>query len=517
MFSGAQNFTVTGQSLKNIINNYTSAPVPSDFRMIPLGDIDLQHEISLAKGTGVVSRRGSSDRRVYSAKIRDKDLTVAMYQGCGAMETWRQDLAKHSSLRHPNILQIYGAATSGGVHATIFHGDLVLLEHRLDLYKDFSCLTAYIRGSCAAANYLDSVAHGPIRPSECTLWIRRSTGRLCVDLVQTGEPQSEFLGYMPEYNICEVPEVTGLLSINPHIMEAAAIHALTLEEYHALCYWYSGDFAWDSFPAGVAISLGAVCSRSPSDHCVEIASLPYDCCDYSNWELLRQPTASDADRERCVENGWERFETHDMVNCRLLSKWGRTDAGHHWLSQANHIFNHCQITSNFNKYVFTNLVSFEIDISEVKTTIPTGFLFVCPPQAFITGRSSFCWPECPAYWSLDPSGVERLTTEQAIELGFPTLKFSTEVSGGYWDDSVYAGLRKFHQAKGFDPYSQDVARHLGCPLYQLSTNAFAPFAHIDDADASSEDDDQDLAMDVDGEEKEEEEDSDEDLSPMDID
>ncbi|KAJ6450945.1 hypothetical protein C8R47DRAFT_1170627 [Mycena vitilis] len=150
MFSGAQNFTVTGQrSLKNIINNYTLAPVPSDFRMIPLGDIDLQQEISLVKDIGVVSRREHSDRRVYSAKVRDKDFTVAMYQGDGAVkEQWRQDLMKYSSLRHPNIFQIYGIASSGDIHATVFHGDLVLFEHCLDICKDFPCLTVYIYGSC---------------------------------------------------------------------------------------------------------------------------------------------------------------------------------------------------------------------------------------------------------------------------------------------------------------------------------------------------------------------------------
>jgi hypothetical protein len=32
---------------------------------------------------------------------------------------------------------------------------------------------------------------------------------------------------------------------------------------------------------------------------------------------------------------------------------------------------------------------------------------------------------------------------------------------------VYAGLRQFHRAKGFDPDSQDVACHLGYPIYQL--------------------------------------------------
>jgi hypothetical protein len=93
-----------------------------------------------------------------------------------------------------------------------------------------------------------------------------------------------------------------------------------------------------------------------------------------------------------------------------------------------------------------------------------GFLFLCPVTDFQTGPSSFRWPECPAYWSLDPSGVERLGMDEATALGFPSLRLTTEILGRFWDASVYAGLRQFHRAKGFDPESQDLARHLGYPL-----------------------------------------------------
>jgi hypothetical protein len=64
----------------------------TDFRMIPLGDIDIQHEIRLNKfeGSSVVGRRGERAyvRRVYSARIDGKNAptTVAMYQGPGAEE-----------------------------------------------------------------------------------------------------------------------------------------------------------------------------------------------------------------------------------------------------------------------------------------------------------------------------------------------------------------------------------------------------------------------------------------------
>jgi hypothetical protein len=67
--------------------------------------------------------------------------------------------------------------------------------------------------------------------------------------------------------------------------------------------------------------------------------------------------------------------------------------------------------------------------------------------------------------------------EDATALGFPSILQSTKIWGLSWDESVYAGLRQFHEAKGFDPDSQDIARHLGKPLYQLMREMDIPFAH----------------------------------------
>ncbi|KAJ6561682.1 hypothetical protein B0H19DRAFT_1068430 [Mycena capillaripes] len=106
---------------------------------------------------------------------------------------------------------------------------------------------------------------------------------------------------------------------------------------------------------------------------------------------------------------------------------------------------------------------------------PKGFLFLCYDH-FQTRPSSFKWPDCPAYWSFDPTGAERLSREDAIDLRFPCLKLSIWVQGRSWYSSVYAGLRQFHQGKGFDPDSQEVARHLGEPLYRLPREIFGSFA-----------------------------------------
>ncbi|KAJ7910821.1 hypothetical protein B0H13DRAFT_2484730, partial [Mycena leptocephala] len=175
-----------------------------------------------------------------------------------------------------------------------------------------------------------------------------------------------------------------------------------------------------------------------------------------------------------------------------------------WLSQANHISNRLGITSNFQDYgasgnilgpissltVYTVVmdgIGFGLVVSATSDDPPPGYLFLCPPEHFRTGPSSFRWPECPAYWSLDQSGVERLSMEDAARLGFPSISLSTHIQGRCWDDNVYAGLRQFHQAKGFDPDSQDIARHLGEPLYQLSNEIDAPFAHVEEEDSCAED------------------------------
>jgi hypothetical protein len=121
-------------------------------------------------------------------------------------------------------------------------------------------------------------------------------------------------------------------------------------------------------------------------------------------------------------------------------------------------------------------INFSIQISATTQDKPSGYLFLCPVNDLQAGTSSFRWPDFPAYWSLDPAGVERLSTDAAIRLGFPSLWLETTLYGDSWPASVYTGLRQFHQSKGFDPDSQDIARHLGDPLFQLSDEVDPPFA-----------------------------------------
>lgn len=56
-----------------------------DFRVIPLGDLNLLHASGLGDGFGIVHRQrhGTSVRRMYSARIHGSQMgvTAAVYEG----------------------------------------------------------------------------------------------------------------------------------------------------------------------------------------------------------------------------------------------------------------------------------------------------------------------------------------------------------------------------------------------------------------------------------------------------
>ncbi|KAJ6462928.1 hypothetical protein C8R45DRAFT_1220424 [Mycena sanguinolenta] len=497
MFSNSQQFTVMGGTFTVTNHNHAAAPsLPSDFRMIPLGDIDLRHQIQIEERRGVVKYQPHVERacvrRVHSAKAiiagRRSRVTVAVYQGTDAEEEWRQELAKYMSMRHPNIVQIYGAASSNGIHAMLFNDDLVPLPQFLNRYRDSSFSTIYIYACCnsdfsAAHNYIYSASGQYLFSSHCTSWIRRSTGRLCTELT------SASLGdYSRLEHSLESPALLGIynLSVDAETI-ATFIDLVTLEQYHRICTWNLRQRRTFNLSASTIVNPGTVfhCANNLLDDPVEIAFLPSaETLRLGNWTTLKQST------REVMPNGWTRFESGGVFNNTIsILLYIYTDRGT-WLSQANHIFHRLRTMSNFEDYVVMDRIRFYLNILQTTGEPPEGFLFLGPQEDFRTGPSSFCCPAHPAYWSLDPSGVDRLNQDDATLLGFPVFKFTAKAYGRSWDASVYEGLRQFHKAKGFDPYNQDVARHLGYPLFQVSSQVDAPFPYVDsdneDFDADSD-------------------------------
>ncbi|KAF8181464.1 hypothetical protein K438DRAFT_1938035 [Mycena galopus ATCC 62051] len=317
-----------------------------------------------------------------------------------------------------------------------------------------------------------------LNDDQCTFFIRRSTGRFCADLIPN---RPERMYPYSDSNTRETCQRGLELLAGPNI-EKAVINSLALNQYYKICYWKLGQSRRISISTPTTTTLGAVYSGSLDTDRVYIAYIP---------DLV---PASDTyfsyidDRQRpkeVMENGWTRFTSGDVVDGESYFQWGHAlrkpaESSRSWLSQANHIFNRLGISSNFDDYVLVERITFELSISLPTGEPPEAFLFLCPPENFLIGDTpSFKWPDCPAYWSFDPSGAERLSPEDAVKFGFPSMERSAWILGSSWGDMAYAGLRQFHQGKGFNPDSQDLARHLGYPLYQLSTEVHIPFAHID--------------------------------------
>ncbi|KAJ6518118.1 hypothetical protein C8R47DRAFT_6850 [Mycena vitilis] len=132
LFSRSKQFRVSGGTFTNVTNIQRIAPSnPPDFRVIPLGDLNLLHEID--RGCAVVrgSRRGrASVKRIYTAHIPalQSRMTAAVYQGDGAEEEWREEILRYSNLRHPYLVQLYGVVKTRNLHAAIFHDDLAPVD-----------------------------------------------------------------------------------------------------------------------------------------------------------------------------------------------------------------------------------------------------------------------------------------------------------------------------------------------------------------------------------------------------
>ncbi|KAF7375832.1 hypothetical protein MSAN_00473100 [Mycena sanguinolenta] len=436
-FPNARHLVVAGGTFTS---HNTTTNVPSDFPRLPLGSIELRHEIRLQGAAAVLcreSRRGRV-RRMYSAHVecRNTPVTVALYQGDKAEE----------DLRHPHILQIYASASSSRVYAAVFHDDMIHFNQFLEYFRYSAILRAYIYAYTCADDedawlyYTRFLSTSDLYP---IFWIRRSTGRLALELTRIEDDSPQTL-FTQGTELLSPPE--SMITLQHPEQEALVAAALEFPQWFFLCSVYLTQRRSTYISTQAAVKMSSM-MYWPEGHLfgdtIEIA-----------W----------ASESHYLCHGW--WTSSDAFG-RLLYLRFSLDV-HPWLSQANHILKQSQIVRNHDDYVLVDEICFDLQISEPRHHPPDGYLFLCSPNDFYSDRTSLRWPRVPAYWSFDPSGRNRLSIDEASSLGFPAIYLSTDVRLASWDASVYSGLRKFHQAKDFDPESQDVARYLGYPLYKLS-------------------------------------------------
>ncbi|KAF7353138.1 hypothetical protein MSAN_01501300 [Mycena sanguinolenta] len=462
------------------------AQEPSAFRTIRLGDLNLVKEFKEMRSSprwSVSGRQtpGATVRRVYKAKLEGREsghMTVAMYEGDGAEEAWNQHLANYESIRHPNIMQLYGLLSSKGLHAMVFHDELIPFTQFLCHFEHSPILRTYIIGYCPiikgteheeAASYISDIfPMSPIQDyTNHTVWIRAQTGELCLDLAQGGSGTAISFSWWWDGHVLRLETLT----LGAPDSEDIIISILGEDQFHRLCSWH--PIPQDHYiQVSTEHPVGLGIYRLDSQHrtCVRITKplqiLP-------EMELHWDNYTGEAPDE-LFPNSWIRYDFPRMFTLEIqLSLWFPSYVSYEipkaWLAQANSIFAELK-EAHVKDYVCIDEVRFILQIVD-KDHIPEGYLFVCPPQDFCTDiephANLYQWPACPAYWSFDPSGADRLSTEDAKNLGFPAIHIETRMHGYSWDRSVYEGLRRFHEGKGHDPESREVARQLGYPVYEV--------------------------------------------------
>ncbi|KAJ7627454.1 hypothetical protein FB45DRAFT_1029797 [Roridomyces roridus] len=174
--------------------------------------------------------------------------------------------------------------------------------------------------------FIDTFPECPAHISEQTFWIRRSTGRLCVELMKTDGV------VVPGPSFRRAP----VLRLNVPAFGAEAMNILSVDDYHRICF--------DELSTRVFVG-----------------SLPR-----VEVTLVVTPTLE------------ESTVFLDIYTNQL------------WFPQANHVFSRLRVTSEHKVYIFVAHASFELHISLPTTENPPhGYLFICPPPPLRTGLTWF--------------------------------------------------------------------------------------------------------------------------------
>ncbi|KAJ6530177.1 hypothetical protein B0H19DRAFT_480780 [Mycena capillaripes] len=254
---------------------------------------------------------------------------------------------------------------------------------------------------------------------------------------------------------------------------------MTLTDYHEICRTRQAEvclsFSQKNVKVG-AVYLDIATQPSIGD-CPEIVSSYLDDLKCDGWQVTRQPTTMQPLGFK-MESGWTRVHSSVVArDVKIRASFSSSQSSQNWLTQANFVFNclkNLQIEPALADYKDVLLIETVIyfvdkDPSFNCPDIPSGYLFLCPLVNLQSDKASKSL-EYAAYWSPDPSGATRMNAEQAETAGFPRLRWVVTVEYCRWEENVYAGLRTFHTGKGFDPDSQDLARHLGYPLYKVPSD-----------------------------------------------
>ncbi|KAJ7056896.1 hypothetical protein C8F01DRAFT_1152630 [Mycena amicta] len=413
---------------------------------------------------------------------------VFYYGGDAAKEEWEAQIQRSSWLRHPNILQLYGIANSRQMFAALYHDELIPMDEILDRAHNspLSRVRARVQWGMEywpAYKHLKSSDPNAARQASAHFF-RASTGTFCLYL--TGSPWN---ASPPQYPALGTPPQLGDLNIWLANTDAAIVAAHSLQQLYEICgsrnvhaYEQGNILGWLRFPGKINWELKPALVAVGCNRYYELACIPGRCnvhldeswrppgsSSYGDWILTKMPNGW----MRGALNRWHRVYARFTLQCNI----GLTQVDGHfeypqnkfnfpWFSQADHVFKSLGISGAERcryRLLDRKEMTVHFDFPRHRRTPLRGYIFLCP--------SASAWDttfpvEDIAYWSMDPSGNERLSADEATARGLPPFHVETRVGGLEFEELLYEEIRAIHEVKGFDPDSQDAAQYMGYPLFE---------------------------------------------------
>ncbi|KAJ7620313.1 hypothetical protein FB45DRAFT_929958 [Roridomyces roridus] len=264
------------------------------------------------------------------------------------------------------------------------------------------------------------------------------------------------------------------------------MRSLSLESYHDICDRDLSFYTWFTAPNDMQIQLGSIyyVPNWKLDGAFEIAEMPAVDATATIWSTehahvddLWNPICCAEGTFISPESGWTRVDSACVMDTYSLTIGVSASSHKAWMAQASHIFASLEIQANRDEYAILQGVRVTMYFPDSPNDLPPGYLFLCPSHQFESHRW-YQLPDCPAYWSVNPSGAERLTPEEAAHLGFPDFELYVKIYGLRWMDDMYPGMRQFHATKGYNPDTLDLATDLGYPFYELTCEKDELHTHV---------------------------------------
>ncbi|KAJ7930770.1 hypothetical protein B0H13DRAFT_881342 [Mycena leptocephala] len=468
-----------------------------DFRVVKLGDLNLLDEIDKQnvvewhpirrKKTGVIVRHVKvvvGTRRIYRARIfGSQDPMTAIVYNDAQFEQRMAEMKEGPQIRHPHLAQFFGFTCSAGPNALIRHDEMIPFSQVQKLHAGSTLASYYFinetrRHFFVAHSYWGEITGERLYDLPGTAWIRLSTGKLCMDVGNGYELCGSIVGPRAHSELSEV-------KLTEYDLGDKLLYTLELNEFYSLLACSNTSFLnFSSSTLGTIILPSIYNPHWDRAHFMpnDLHAIPTE-KHLTVDDLYIPPWYTGGLPQEVLPTGWTRVDYPECHSRRLSITVGLKDSTapqKWWLSQNHYLRNHLQGAFNATELAtgiyFSCTLNAHPDSFTLQGTFmadaPTDkvYLFLFMPQVdVVDGLFAVTNPPDTEkyYWAFDPDGLNQLTHETVEDIGLPTVVFWIDLYGGSWDERDYDMIRDFHVAKGFDPYTEDVAIAMGYPLIDI--------------------------------------------------